>query len=52
MGIKVDKSEIENAATEVDEEGSGKFRLTMFPTVAARFMSEDDEEHMKEELKR
>merc|ERR1719468_1396804 len=41
MGIKVDKSEIENAAAEVDEEGSGKFSLTMFATVAARFMSEE-----------
>jgi len=51
MGIKVDKAEIENAAAEVDEEGSGKFSLTMFATVAARFMSEDDEEQMKEELK-
>merc|ERR1719215_1751853 len=29
----------------------GKFSLTMFATVAARFMSEDDEEQMKEELK-
>ncbi len=36
---------------QVDEEGSGKFSLTMFATVAARFMSEDDEEQMKEELK-
>merc|ERR1719468_89537 len=51
MGIKGDKAEIENAAAEVDEEGSGKLSLTMFATVAATFMSEDDEEQMKEELK-
>ena len=37
--------------SQVDEEGTGKFSLTMFATVAARFMSEDDEEQMKEELK-
>lgn len=51
MDVKVDKAEIENAAAEVDEEGTGKFTLTQFATVAARFMSEDDVEQMREELK-
>jgi len=51
MDIKADKSELENYAAEVDEEGTGKFNLIQFATVASRFMSEDDEEQMKEELK-
>jgi Ca2+-binding EF-hand superfamily protein len=51
MDIKADKAELENYAAEVDEEGTGKFDLTQFATVASKFMSEDDEEQMREELK-
>merc|ERR1712126_341996 len=51
MGVKVEKDDMENYAGEVDEEDSGKFTFTMFCRVAAKFMIEDDEEQMKEELK-
>merc|ERR1719225_884873 len=51
MGVKADKDELENYAAEVDEAESGKFTILQFATVAARFMIEDDEEQMKEELK-
>merc|ERR1712060_610830 len=40
-----------NYAGEVDEEESGKFTFVQFCSVAAKFMVEDDEEQMKEELK-
>merc|ERR1711951_73722 len=39
MGVKVDKDDMDNYCSEVDEEASGKFTI------------EDDEEQMKEELK-
>merc|ERR1711862_332123 len=51
MGVDVNKTDMENYAAEVDEEGSGKFSFAMFCSVAAKFMIEDDEEQMKEELK-
>merc|ERR1719434_117299 len=51
MGVDVNKSDMDNYAAEVDEEETGKFTFTMFCQVAAKFMIEDDEEQMKEELK-
>merc|ERR550534_3347991 len=51
MGVKVDKDDMEGYAREVDETESGKFTFTQFCQIAARFMIEDDEEQMKEELK-
>ena len=51
MGVKVDKDDMEGYCAEVDEEGSGKFSFAMFCSVAAKFMIEDDEVQMKEELK-
>merc|ERR1719458_532736 len=51
MGVKVDKDDMENYASEVENGDSGKFTFTQFCTIAARFMIEDDEEQMKEELK-
>merc|ERR1712223_1933408 len=48
MGVKDDK---ESHCADVDEEATGKFSFSMFCQVAARFMIEDDEEQMKEELK-
>merc|ERR1719443_1256859 len=51
MGVEVNKSDMDNYASEVDEEETGKFTFMMFCQVAARFMIEDDEEQMKEELK-
>merc|ERR1712137_1076096 len=41
MGVEVNKTDMDNYASEVDEEETGKFK----------FMIEDDEEQMKEELK-
>merc|ERR1712141_309237 len=51
MGVDVNKTDMDNYAAEVDEEGSGKFTFMMFCQVSAKFMIEDDEEQMKEELK-
>merc|ERR1712066_711823 len=51
MGVDVNKSDMENYSSEVDEEETGKFNFNMFCQVAAKFMIEDDEEQMKEELK-
>jgi len=51
MGVDVNKSDMENYSSEVDEEETGKFTFSMFCQVAAKFMIEDDEEQMKEELK-
>merc|ERR1719419_1110194 len=51
MGVDVNKTDMENYSSEVDEEETGKFNFTMFCQVAAKFMIEDDEEQMKEELK-
>merc|ERR1711963_177983 len=51
MGVDVNKTDMDGYASEVDEEESGKFSFKMFCQVAAKFMIEDDEEQMKEELK-
>merc|ERR1712002_1228878 len=51
MGVKVEKDDMDNYSSEVDEAESGKFTFPMFCQVAAKFMIEDDEEQMKEELK-
>merc|ERR1712045_393509 len=51
MSVDVNKSDMDNYAAEVDEEETGKFTFMMFCQVAAKFMIEDDEEQMKEELK-
>merc|ERR1712110_556542 len=51
MGVDVNKTDMDNYASEVDEEETGKFTFMMFCQVAAKFMIEDDEEQMKEELK-
>merc|ERR1719232_911377 len=48
MGVEVNKSDMDNYASEVDEEETGKFTFMMFCQVAAKFMIEDDEEQMKE----
>ena len=42
---------INQVIVQVDEAGTGKFTFIHFCTIAARFMIEDDEEQMKEELK-
>merc|ERR1719481_1370885 len=51
MGVDVNKTDMDNYSSEVDEQETGKFNFTMFCQVAAKFMIEDDEEQMKEELK-
>merc|ERR1719270_3306281 len=48
MGVDVNKTDMDNYASEVDEEETGKFSFYMFCQVAAKFMIEDDEEQMKE----
>merc|ERR1719232_363633 len=44
MGVEVNKSDMDNYASEVDEEETGKFTFMMFCQVAAKFMIEDDKE--------
>merc|ERR1711970_959482 len=51
MGVECKKDDMDTYAADVDEEGSGKFSFMMFCAVVAKFMIEDDEEQMKEELK-
>merc|ERR1712016_419940 len=51
MGVKMEKDDMDNYSAEVDEKATGKFNSGMFCSIAARFMIEDDEEQMKEELK-
>merc|ERR1711944_226354 len=51
MGVKVDKDDMDNYCSEVDEEATGKFAFAMFCAVSAKFMIEDDEEQMKDVLK-
>merc|ERR550532_2880627 len=51
MGVDVNKVDMEYYSAEVDEEETGKFSFNMFCQVSAKFMIEDDEEQMKEELK-
>eukprot|EP00092_Neocalanus_flemingeri_P037428 GFUD01040756.1.p1 GENE.GFUD01040756.1~~GFUD01040756.1.p1 ORF type:complete len:166 (-),score=56.87 GFUD01040756.1:41-538(-) len=51
MGVKSEKEDFQNAATVVDEAGTGQFSLPQFCSIAATFMIEDDDERMKEELK-
>merc|ERR1712025_1068380 len=51
IGIDCKKDEMESYASEVDENATGKFSFLQFCQVAAKFMIEDDEEQMREELK-
>merc|ERR1719312_208149 len=51
MGVECKKDDMDTYSADVDEEGSGKFSFIMFCSVAAKFMIEDDEEQMKEELR-
>merc|ERR1712102_238444 len=51
MGVDVNKVDMENYSSEVDEQETGKFSFSMFCQVAGKFMIEDDEEQMREELK-
>merc|ERR1740137_118275 len=51
MGVECKKDDMDSYAGEVDEVASGKFTFLMFCQVSAKFMIEDDEEQMKEELK-
>merc|ERR1719438_41251 len=51
MDVECKKDDMDTYSVDVDEEGSGKFSFIMFCSVAAKFMIEDDEEQMKEELK-
>merc|ERR1719443_1722905 len=41
MGVDVNKTDMDNYASEVDEEETGKFSFYMFCQVAGKFMIED-----------
>merc|ERR1712202_54675 len=57
MSVKVDKDDMDSYAAEIagaedaGEATAGKFTFAQFCQVAAKFMIEDDEGQMKEELK-
>merc|ERR1719452_95279 len=51
MGVECKKDDMDSYAAEVDGEATGKFTFMMFCQVSAKFMVEDEEEQMKEELK-
>ncbi len=52
IGITVQKQQLDEALAEVGlEGGESKFDFPIFCAVAAKFMIEEDEEQMREELK-
>lgn len=51
MGVNVQKQQLDEAVSEVGTDGEGKFDFPAFCAVAAKFIIEEDEEQMREELK-
>ena len=49
--INFQKQQLDEAVSEVGADGEGKFDFPAFCFVAAKFMIEEDEEQMREELK-
>merc|ERR550519_1206338 len=50
MGVKVEKDDMDNYSSEVDEAESGKFTFPMFCQVAAKFMMKDDMDNYSSEV--
>lgn len=51
MGVQVQKPALEEAMLESDDSGSGKVDFLNFCHIAAKFMTEEDEEGLRDELK-
>merc|ERR1712013_378946 len=50
MGVECKKDDMDTYSADVDEEGSGKFSFIMFCSVAAKFMIEDDQGFITNEV--
>jgi len=51
MGLKVSEKALNEIVEEVDEDGSGELEFEEFCILSAKFLIEEDEESLKEELK-
>merc|ERR1719423_265067 len=51
MGLKVSEKALQEIVEEVDEDGSGELEFEEFCILSAKFLIEEDEESLKEELK-
>jgi len=51
MGMHVSSQDLEDIINEIDEDGSGELEFPEFIQLAAKFLTEEDEEEMKWELK-
>ncbi|KAK8728571.1 hypothetical protein OTU49_009021 [Cherax quadricarinatus] len=51
MGVKISERNLQEVISETDEDGSGEIEFEEFVQLAAKFLSEEDEEALKKELK-
>nr|P06707.1 RecName: Full=Troponin C, isotype alpha [Astacus leptodactylus] len=51
MGVKISERHLQQVISETDEDGSGEIEFEEFAELAAKFLSEEDEEALKKELK-
>ncbi|CAL4100777.1 unnamed protein product [Meganyctiphanes norvegica] len=51
MGVKVKEADLIEIVNEVDDDGSGMLEFEEFTELAAKFLIEEDEEELKNELK-
>merc|ERR1712180_470252 len=51
MGVKFSQSNLQEIFDEVDDDGSGELEFEEFTELAAKFLIEEDEEELKNELK-
>merc|ERR1711872_663011 len=51
MGLKVSEKALQEIVDEIDEDGSGELEFEEFCILSAKFLIEEDEESLKEELK-
>jgi len=51
MGVKIKEADLKEVIDEVDDDGSGMLEFEEFTELAAKFLIEEDEEELKNELK-